>query len=162
MTQNGDGFADIVIGATNFGSSGGAAYVYLGGAAGISTTPTTLSGSGQSFGLAVSGAGDINADGFADVVVGGYSGSNAGQQVQGFYVFLGGASGLSASPILLFGPLGSALANAGDVNGDGFSDVIVGAPANVISSNGAASLYFGGAAGLAPTPTVLVRPSRQL
>ncbi len=156
---NGDGFADIVIGANNFGTSGGAAYVYFGSASGISTTPTTLSGSGQSFGYAVAGAGDINGDGFADVVVGGYSGFSGGLQTQGFYVFLGGASGLSASPTLLFGPFGSALANAGDVNGDGFSDVIVGASATLINANGAAYVYLGSAGGLAPTPTALAPPA---
>jgi hypothetical protein len=157
---NGDGYADIIIGANNFGSSFGAAYVYLGGAGGVSTSPTTLSASGEKFGYAVASAGDIDGDGFGDAVVGGYSGFSGGLQTQGFYVFMGGPKGLSSAPtLLLVAAFTSALTSAGDVNGDGFSDVLVGTTANTINANGTAYLYLGGAGGLVSTPTVLGPPA---
>ena len=77
---NGDGYADIVVGAPGYNTDIGRAYVHHGGASGTSASPsTTLTGeaTGHLFGGAVSPAGDVNGDGFADVIVAarGYSGS---------------------------------------------------------------------------------------
>jgi hypothetical protein len=98
----------------------------------------------------VASAGDVNGDGFDDLLVGfpGYSGD-----IGNAYLYLGSASALSASPTG-FRPMGTtgsqfggALAGAGDVDGDGFGDVLVGMPgANV--GVGAAYYYPGGPAGL--------------
>ena len=132
---NGDGYADVIVGAGGYSSNTGRAYVYHGGPSGLSASPAfTATGEGPDnfFGVAVAGAGDVNGDGYADVIVGacGYS-SYTGRA----YVYHGGPGGLSASPA--FSATGAAtgdgfgfsVAGAGDVNGDGYADVIVGASA---------------------------------
>ncbi len=89
------------------------------------------------FGIGVSGAGDVNGDGYADVIVGAY-GYDAGESNDGAaFVFLGSASGIAngnpttASAQLASnqagGLMGFSVSGAGDVNGDGYADVIVGA-----------------------------------
>jgi hypothetical protein len=90
----------------------------------------SVEGVQSTYGAAVSGAGDVNGDGFSDVVVGAYLHANGAGQV---YVYHGSVNGLSDSPSwTVSGPQGGAygfaVATAGDVNGDGYSDLIVGAP----------------------------------
>ena len=151
---NGDGYADVIIGA----DSAGQAYLYLGGASDLSTTPQTITGpdAGSDFGYSVASAGDVNGDGYADVII---SATGFNQTVGRAYLFLGGPGGLAASPAAsITGPdgangyFGSSVAGAGDVNGDGYADVIVGAP-NLSNQTGRAYLYLGSATGLASTAT---------
>src|SRR5204863_318808 len=138
----------------------GRAYVYLGGAGGLATTPaTTLTapdGAGGRYGFSVASAGDVNGDGFADLVVGapGVS-TNTGRA----YVYLGGAGGLATTPATTLtapdgagGDFGISVASAGDVNGDGYADLVVGAH-RVSTDTGRAYVYLGGASGLATTPS---------
>jgi hypothetical protein len=163
---NGDGYADVVIGAVGFDngqSDEGAAYVYLGSATGLGATfAWRVEGNqaGDSFGAPVAGAGDVNGDGFSDVLVGAWQYDN-GQTDEGrAYLYLGSLSGLSPTPAwnaesdqadAIFG---FPLTNAGDVNGDGYSDVLVGATGwdNGETDEGRVYLYLGSAAGLALAP----------
>ena len=73
VDANGDGFADVAVGASAAAGGVGRVYVYLGSATGPSTTPaTTLTGpdgAGGEFGRIVVSAGDVNGDGFADLAV---------------------------------------------------------------------------------------------
>ena len=130
---NGDGYADVVVGAYGYSSDTGRAYVYLGGASGLATTAaTTLTGeaTGNDFGDSVATAGDVNGDGYADVVVGAYGYSSGTGRA---YVYLGGASGLATTAATTWtgeatdNYFGYSVATAGDVNGDGYADVVVGA-----------------------------------
>lgn len=72
--MNGDGYDDFVVGAPNAMSAVGRAYVFFGGAMGPSTSPsvsmTGTLGAGSFLGVSVRGAGDVNGDGFADLVIG--------------------------------------------------------------------------------------------
>jgi hypothetical protein len=163
---NGDGFGDVIVGAYQYDNGQddeGRSFVYLGSAGGLSTTPvwTAESNQGSSgFGYSVASAGDVNRDGFSDVIVGCYLYDN-GQSNEGrAFVFLGSASGPAASAAWTAesnqasADFGISAASAGDVNGDGFSDVIVGADGydNGHGDEGRAFVYAGSAAGLASSP----------
>jgi hypothetical protein len=113
-----------------------------------------------SFGCSVSGAGDVNGDGFDDVIVGAYE-FDHGQPGEGrAFLYLGSASGLSATPDWTgesdqaYAWFGTSVSGAGDVNGDGFDDVIVGAERfdNGQTDEGRSFLYVGSASGLSLAP----------
>jgi hypothetical protein len=135
----------------------GRAFVYLGSAAGLATTAAWTAESNQAFalfGASVATAGDVNGDGYSDVIVGAYQYDN-GQTDEGrAFVYLGSAAGLATTPAWTAesdqasAAFGSSVATAGDVNGDGYGDVIVGA---LLSENdaqleeGQAFVYYGNA-----------------
>jgi len=122
----------------------------------LETTPaTTLSGpDGGWFGVFVAAAGDVNADGYADVIIGAYGvNSTAGAA----YVYHGSSGGLASSPASSLyypgtastGMFGYGVGGAGDVNGDGYDDVIVGARGSQSSSTvGEAYVYAGSSSGV--------------
>ncbi len=155
---NGDGFADLLIGAFFFGPSGsafGRAYLYFGSAIGLPAAPSFVllaTDPGGGFGSSVAGVGDLNNDGYGDVAVG-------APHVGRAFVYHGGPHGLSASPTLtLAGPdsaveFGVSLGGA-DFNGDGFSDLTVGAPRGVAAIPGRVHAYAGSASGLGSVPVV--------
>jgi hypothetical protein len=130
---NGDGHADLIVGAGGYNTSDSLVRVYYGGPA-LDTIPDiTLLGTanGQTaFGLSVAGVGDLNQDGFDDVVVGAPEG---GLPARGghAYVYYGKPTGLFGPNVIagaMGDQLGTSVAGAGDVNGDGFDDFIVGFP----------------------------------
>ncbi|NLF78714.1 MAG: hypothetical protein GX573_23725, partial [Chloroflexi bacterium] len=128
----------------------GQAYVYLGSATGLAASPAWTAKGDQAyayFGFAVGTAGDVNGDGYSDVVVGAH-GYDGDQMAKGrAHLYLGSATGLAASPAWTveggnaFDGLGYSAGAAGDVNGDGYSDVIVGAPG--AGTGGRAYVYPG-------------------
>ena len=149
---NGDGYSDVIVGAPGENSNTGKVYLYLGGPLGLPATASwTAVGQnpGDSFGHSVAAAGDVNGDGYGDILVGAPGGDRA-------YAYYGSSSGLPSSPSWTLydtsgdNTFGQALSTAGDVNGDGFSDVIVGAP-GYSGSTGKACLYLGGPLGLPAT-----------
>jgi uncharacterized repeat protein (TIGR01451 family) len=156
---NGDGYADVIVGANAYNngqSFEGRAFVYLGSASGLGLSPAWTAESDQefsAFGISVATAGDVNGDGYADVIVGAYFYAN-GQVNEGrAFVYPGSASGLALSPAWTAesdqasGLFGVSVATAGDVNGDGYADLIVGAYAydNGQANEGRAFLYYGNA-----------------
>ncbi len=215
---NADGYADVIVGAPqNNGASAaggqsasgagnkGAAYVFYGSAAGVTrhaenATPYYCSGppdctviqnpdnSAGLFGFSASFAGDVNGDGYADIVVGAYQNngsSAAGGQIVGAtnkgaaYVFYGSAAGITRhdenatpyycsglpdctvvqNPDNAAGFFGYSVASAGDVNGDGYADIVIGAYQNNGSNaaggqtagatgKGASYIFYGSAAGI--------------
>ena len=158
---NGDGFADVVVGANLAVSSTGRAYVYLGASSGVSTTPSAIltgpDGVNGGFGSRVASAGDANGDGYADIVVGAPGAVMGGRA----YVFAGSATGLAAAATTTLtapdgGSFGWSVANAGDVNGDGYADIEVGAP--YTTTNGRVYVYHGGVSGGATPATTLLDP----
>jgi len=163
---NGDGFGDVLVGAPQFADpllAEGAVFLYLGSGAGLSATPAWR-GEGEQvqcrYGHAVAAAGDVNGDGYGDFLVGA-SRFDAGESDEGrAFLYSGAAGGLPTDPAWVlegeaFGSLlGTAVASARDVNGDGYGDVLVGAPGyrNGQTSEGRALLFLGSQTGLAPTP----------
>jgi hypothetical protein len=163
---NGDGFDDVIVGApyvVNGQSDEGQVFVYHGSALGLSTTAdwtVESNDNGARLGTDVAAAGDVNGDGFDDVIVSAPY-FTAGQSDEGrAFLYLGSAAGLQTDPAWTAEPdqelalFGASVSSAGDVNGDGFDDVIVGIPfwENGEYLEGAAWVYLGSAAGLAPTP----------
>jgi len=131
---NGDGYGDILVGASNYASVG-RVYVYYGSATGPATTASWTStgvASGDALGVAIARAGDVDADGYDEVILGlqGYDPSSL-TDAGAAWVYYGSASGLGSTPWTVEGSatgshLGASVAGAGDVNGDGLDDVIVG------------------------------------
>lgn len=155
---NGDGYGDVIVGAYGLAANAGAAYVYMGSATGLSTSPArVLNGPANSyFGYAVASAGDVNGDGRGDVIVGAYQyANNAGAA----YIYYGTSTGLNATPAtVLTGAAGSALGisvSAIDLNADAYSDIIVGAP-NVNAGTGRATVHLGKGTGISQTPDYIL------
>ncbi len=134
---NGDGTADVIVGAplhnAASGVDAGKAYV-LSGPDGTLLLSVTGEAVGDRFGFSVSGAGDVNGDGRADVIVGADRWNAPGALDAGkAYVYALPAA--ATAPLLLYSwtglaqqdNFGAAVAGAGDANGDGRSDLVVGA-----------------------------------
>jgi hypothetical protein len=138
---NGDGFADVAIGSPAAGSQ--SVSIFNGGSNGPGFTPDETLTDGALFGEAVASAGDVNGDGFVDLAVASGSGPGA------VTVFLGGPAGpggtgttLSAGSVT--SGFGASIASAGDVNGDGYGDLLVGGVEH-------AQVFLGSAGGIATT-----------
>ncbi|PXW88242.1 FG-GAP repeat protein [Nitrosomonas sp. Nm84] len=167
---NGDGFDDVIVGAPGAdpnGSASGSSYVVFGRAAGFAAAMDLSSLDGDSgFRLdgavegdvvgSVSSAGDVNGDGFDDVIVGAPGADSNGDASGSSYVVFGRASGFDATlnlssldgsngfrldGVAKSDSSGTSVSNAGDINGDGFNDVIVGAPGADPNGNRSGSSY---------------------
>ena len=158
---NNDGYDDIAIGAYVYSSQQGRAYIYLGSANGITTTgAVTLTGEGASnfYGYSVSTAGDTDGDGYADIIVGAMQ-YNAGTNQGRAYIYLGSASGINTTgAVTLTGEnttdwFGRSVATAGDTDGDGYADVVIGAE-TYGTNQGRAYVYLGSAGGITTTGVV--------
>ncbi|MEO7734987.1 MAG: FG-GAP-like repeat-containing protein [Kofleriaceae bacterium] len=161
---NGDGYADFVVGAWGVA----AAFVYLGSAtisepswnADSSTQRIDVTAPGgvfSSFGLSIASAGDVNGDGYADFLVGDAGMSGSGLSL--VHLYLGSATASAgrwnptvstaridlSTPDGAYAGFGDTVASAGDVNGDGYADFLVGASFTG-ASRGVAHLYLGSAA----------------
>jgi len=113
-------------------------------------------------GISLAIAGDVNGDGFDDIVVGAWTNSEAHSSAGQVYLIFGRASGfgpdlsLSKADASFWGEdlgdyLGGSVAAAGDVNGDGYDDIVVGAPYDddAHSDSGQVYLIFGKPSGWA-------------
>lgn len=179
---NGDGIDDLIIGSPTKDSpitfQTGAAYIIFGRSDGSFPSTDELDGEqgfavfgkrfGDKLGASVSAAGDINGDGFADIMIGApgfdvvvdentfYGNGGEAYVIYGsnttFPAYLSawsidGANGFAIQGKFTYDSLGNSVSYAGDVNGDGFSDVIVGAqyanPSDIFNA-GEAYVIFGG------------------
>ena len=202
---NGDGFDDLFVGAdgaTPNGYDSGESYLVYGGLANLQSldrdgdgmielsdlTAATgyvfkgIDGNDRS-GFSVSSAGDVDGDGFDDLIIGAYSDQSAGPFIGESYLVFGGAESLQAldmadgrtdgmielaaldqatgytfEGIDWFDRSGISVSSAGDVNGDGLDDLIIGASGGdqsggAFNDEGESYLVFGGAANLAMLDT---------
>ena len=149
---NGDGYDDIIAGAYGNdagGISAGRAYIYYGGFNMNNTADVILTGAaaGDLFGTSVSTTGDVNGDGYSDILVGANSNDAGGINAGRAYIYFGGFSMDNTADVVFTGEaandfFGSSLSGAGDVNGDGFADAIVGAFYNDARATNAGRAYL--------------------
>ncbi len=161
---NGDGYDDILIGARDDddgGSGAGQTYLILGKATGWAMD-TDLSAADASFwgedagdysGFSVASAGDVNGDGYDDILIGAYNDDDGGTDAGQTYLILGQATGwtmdtdLSAADASFWGEdsgdnSGYSVASAGDVNGDGYDDILIGARYDEDGGSNAGQTYL--------------------
>jgi hypothetical protein len=152
---NADGYSDVAVGAPGLNQ----VRIFQGSGTGLSSTSNpTLTGTGG-FGASIASAGDVNGDGYADLIVGAPSFLSETQSGEA-QAFLGSNSGLSntASWTIYGGSndhLGHAVAGGGDLDGDGYSDIIVGRPGSG-SMDGGVDIYLGSSTGLPGTASMTI------
>ncbi len=156
--MNGDGADELLVGAFNTGSSNqGTAYLFYGGSLGGELTAstsadTTFTGASSynNFGMKVSRANDFNNDGYGDMLAAAPNASTGLSGSGSIYVILGPAStsgtANSVAQAEMYGEFpyvstGQSIDGSGDVNRDGYSDVLIGAP--YVSDSGAGLYSIG-------------------
>lgn len=159
---NGDGYDDIIVGAPSAGGQDGRVYVVFGKSSGFSDITVNGLSNTEGFsiygvqdsrcGSSVSSAGDVNGDGYDDIIIG-------ASESEKIYVIFGKSSGfstiyldsLSSSDgyVISGDGIGFAVSGAGDFNGDGYDDVIIGAASSSPKSNkeGITYILYGKASG---------------
>jgi hypothetical protein len=153
---NGDFYPDLIVGAPLNDAAAlnaGRAYLFFGGPGADASADVIFTGVGadDQFGFPASGIGDINGDGFSDVAVAAPTNDANGTNAGRVYVFLGGIAPNNVADLTLsgtgaFDQFGYSIAGA-DVNGDGYSDLVVAAPFRTVPSSGQAGtiyVYYGG------------------
>ncbi len=144
---NGDGFDDLAVGAHGTDSQTGKVFVVLGGPVDQFAPEMSLTGfpsfvgeaAGDSAGFAVAGVGDTNGDGFGDILIGAYGNSDVASRAGKAYLVFGHGGDWSAdyplaqADVMFVGEAskdyaGYAVAGAGDMDGDGLADFLIGVP----------------------------------
>ena len=161
---NDDGHDDVLVGESGhdnpsyLGASEGAVHVFLGSVSGLNFFPQRIIEGDDSFGRlgsAVSAAGDVNDDGYDDVLI---AAPDYGHPSRGrAYVHLGSADGVEATAVWVVdgaqdhADFGASLAGIGDMNGDGRDDIALGEP-GYASGWGRFRIYYGSPSGVYSTP----------
>ncbi len=143
---NNDGFGDVIIGSVyndGTGSNAGRAYVFSGQTGG-SLYVFSGEAADDNFGFPVTSAGDVNRDGFDDLIIGADYNDGSGIDAGRAYVF----SGQTGDTLYVFGGesaedhFGFPVSSAGDVDSDGYADLMIGATANDAAGQDAGRVYL--------------------
>jgi hypothetical protein len=167
---NGDGYDDIIVGDKDYDIGGfgdaGRAWLFLGSETGLLMTPDMTfdppltNPTGALFATNVACAGDVNNDGYEDMMIGMVNYYPNDDQCPSCYdegaeyVYYGSLDGPKSTPDWMargntvWGFMGTYADSAGDVNGDGYDDIIIGANENGENEIGHAYVWYGGHDGL--------------
>lgn len=177
---NGDGYDDVIVGAYDYTQTineEGAAFVWYGSAEGLGEAGSPDNADWKAFGeleysqfgTSVASARDINGDGYDDIIVGAKNYEVDPNYEGRACVWYGSADGLGEDSTadtadwyveseMHTSYLGGSVSTAGDINGDGYDDIIVGANSHSFdylwSNEGAAFVWYGSESGLGPHTTV--------
>ncbi|MDX2050548.1 MAG: FG-GAP-like repeat-containing protein, partial [Rickettsiaceae bacterium] len=163
---NNDGYYDVMISASGYSSYAGRTYIIYGGSSlqNINLASLTSSqgflvqgaNSNDHLGFSVSSAGDLNNDGYDDMIIGAYGYSSGAGRT---YIIYGGSSlqninlasltssqGFWVQGINSYDNTGSSVSSAGDINNDGYADIVIGAPSYNLDNRytGRAYVIYGG------------------
>lgn len=155
---NRDGYDDIIVGAhgaDGAGTGSGVAYIVFGpldAELSLADADVRLEGEAayDAAGISVAGIGDINRDGYPDVAVGAYGNDSGTLDAGAAYIFRGpllGNRNLASADAILVGEspeewVGYRVAGGGDVDGDGYADVLIGAPGAARAGENSGAAYF--------------------
>lgn len=161
---NGDGVADLLVGAPSHGNGQtdeGRVSLYRGSSFGLSATPLWIvecDQAGAAFGTSVAILGDVNGDGFDDVGIGAPMFDDSATDAGRVFVYFGGPAGPGSTPDWFYSGsttgarFGRSVAGAGDVDADGFVDLLIGAIGELGPDVGQAYFFPGSNVGPSPTP----------
>lgn len=163
---NGDGHLDVFVSMPFYGNgqtNEGRVAVYYGSADGLSTTADWTAESdkiGALFGAAVASAGDVNGDGFDDLIVGApYWDEGADIKIGKVFVYHGSSGGLTTASWTMLGEndddrFGGSVGTAGDVDGDDYDEVLVASQRhdNGQTDEGKVYAFHGSSGGLSGSP----------
>ncbi len=159
---NGDGYEDILVGDRDYNSlalDNGRAWLFLGSTSGLNTTPSITFNPPYTnvygfFGRQVACAGDVNNDGYEDILIGMDNYDSSYSDEGAVFVYYGSATGPSTSYNWMargnatWAHFGLSAASAGDINHDGYDDIIVGTLEDYLTSQPHVYVWYGGAGGL--------------
>jgi len=166
---NRDGFDDVIVGAAfadHDDVNEGLAFVYYGSRNGLGSSHTWWAESNHAFSLfgqSTSTAGDVNGDGFSDILIGAPAAADGQMNEGAALVYHGSAKGLSPLPDWTMESdhsaeqFGTLTASAGDVNGDGYGDILILGPnfenaiQGTLTRRGRVVVVYGGFDGLPPS-----------
>lgn len=175
---NGDGYDDVIVSAFTALDWAGLVHVYYGGPDGVSESRIWRYACEEpqaKFGHQVAGLGDVNGDGYDDILIGAPDFHREPDISGRVFAFYGSAEGLPPKPSweyrtpVVQGNLGFSVGAAGDVNGDGYADALVGGyydvvprPSGAPMVRGYVGLFYGGPQGLASEPGWEIRGDRNM
>jgi hypothetical protein len=167
---DGDGIDDLAVGAFGHDHTRGRIWIFKGSKRGLGAKPLwEAKGEGEHdwYGYGVGAAGDVNGDGIGDLLAGAKYNDQAYHDAGKAYLYLGvkGAMPAAKAAWTYQGRRADAnasvrVATAGDVNGDGYSDVLVTAP-GVDGKLGELYLFCGGAKGLDARPRQMIEGAKR-